>query len=78
MLVGYARVSTNHQNLERQLAVLRAAGCKCIFKEKESGREGVKRPELERAIETLGAWGTIWPQTAISASTRTRGRSYGS
>ena len=23
-------------------------------------------------------WGTIWPQTAISASPRTRGRSYGS
>ena len=54
MLVGYARVSANHQNLDRQLAVLRAAGCKRVFKEKESGREGVRRPELERAIETLG------------------------
>ena len=54
MLVGYARVSANHQNLDRQLAVLKAAGCKRIFKEKESGREGVRRPELERAIEMLG------------------------
>jgi DNA invertase Pin-like site-specific DNA recombinase len=51
MLVGYARVSANHQNLDRQLAVLRAAGCKRVFKEKESGREGVRRPELERAIQ---------------------------
>jgi DNA invertase Pin-like site-specific DNA recombinase len=54
MLVGYARVSANHQNLDRQLAVLKATGCKRIFKEKESGREGIRRPELERAIEALG------------------------
>src|ERR1700674_2618368 len=54
MLVGYARVSASHQNLDRQLAVLRAAGCKRVFKEKESGREGVRRPELERAIQKLG------------------------
>jgi DNA invertase Pin-like site-specific DNA recombinase len=54
MLVGYARVSANHQNLDRQLAVLKAAGCKRVFKEKESGREGIRRPELERAIEELG------------------------
>ena len=54
MLVGYARVSANHQNLDRQLAVLKAAGCKRVFKEKESGREGVRRPELERAIVALG------------------------
>ena len=54
MLVGYARVSANHQSLDRQLALLKAAGCKRIFKEKESGREGIRRPELERAIEFLG------------------------
>jgi DNA invertase Pin-like site-specific DNA recombinase len=54
MLVGYARVSAIHQNLDRQLALLRVAGCKRVFKEKESGREGVRRPELERAIEALG------------------------
>ena len=54
MLVGYARVSAIHQNLDRQLTLLRAAGCKRLFKERESGREGVRRPELERAIEALG------------------------
>ena len=54
MRIGYARVSANHQNLDRQLATLKAAGCKRIFKEKESGREGVKRPQLEKAIDTLG------------------------
>ena len=54
MRIGYARVSANHQNLDRQLATLKAASCKRIFKEKESGREGVKRPQLEKAIDTLG------------------------
>jgi len=54
MLVGYARVSATHQNLDRQLAMLEATGCKRVFWEKRSGREGIKRPELESAIEALG------------------------
>jgi DNA invertase Pin-like site-specific DNA recombinase len=54
MRIGYARVSAAHQNLDRQLAMLRAAGCKRVFKEKQSGRDGVRRPELEKAIEALG------------------------
>jgi DNA invertase Pin-like site-specific DNA recombinase len=53
MLIGYARVSANHQNIDRQLAILKAAGCKRIFKEKQSGREGVKRPALDKAINAL-------------------------
>jgi DNA invertase Pin-like site-specific DNA recombinase len=55
MLFGYARVSAGHQNLARQITVLKQAGCQIIFKEKESGREGVSRPQLERAIAALGA-----------------------
>jgi DNA invertase Pin-like site-specific DNA recombinase len=54
MLVGYARVSATHQNLDRQLAVLKAEGCNRVFREKLSGREGLKRPELEKAIGALG------------------------
>jgi hypothetical protein len=54
MLVGYARVSATHQNMDRQLALLKAAGCKRVFREKLSGREGMKRPGLEKAIEALG------------------------
>ena len=54
MLIGYARVSATHQNLDRQLALLKAEGCKRVFREKLSGREGVKRPELEKAAEALG------------------------
>jgi DNA invertase Pin-like site-specific DNA recombinase len=54
MLIGYARVSATHQNLDRQLAALKAARCRKIYREKLSGREGVKRPELEKAIDALG------------------------
>src|SRR6478672_2770611 len=54
-LIGYARVSTVHQNLARQLGALRAARCKTIFQEKASGKDVKGRPELERAIDQLGA-----------------------
>jgi DNA invertase Pin-like site-specific DNA recombinase len=54
-LIGYARVSTIQQNLDRQLGALRAAGCKTIFAEKASGRDTKGRPELVRAIDALGA-----------------------
>ena len=54
MLIGYARVSTIHQNLDRQLGSLRAAGCTTIFAEKASGKDVKGRPELEKAIDALG------------------------
>jgi DNA invertase Pin-like site-specific DNA recombinase len=54
MLVGYARVSTQNQNLDRQLGALRAAGCKKVFAEKATGKTVKGRPELERAIDALG------------------------
>jgi DNA invertase Pin-like site-specific DNA recombinase len=54
MLIGYARVSAIHQNLDRQLGALRAAGCRRIFAEKASGKDVKRRPELEAAIDNLG------------------------
>lgn len=53
-LYGYARVSTHHQNLDRQLGALRAARCEFIYSEKASGRNTHGRPELEKAIQSLG------------------------
>lgn len=52
--IGYARVSSAHQNLERQLGALVAEGCEKIFKEKASGKSVKGRPELEKAINALG------------------------
>ena len=52
MLIGYARVSTNEQNLDLQKDALEKAGCKEIYVEQASGSKS-SRPELERAIEML-------------------------
>jgi len=51
--VGYARVSTPGQNLDRQIAALRSEGCSEIFREKVSGKNIANRPQLEKAIDKL-------------------------
>jgi DNA invertase Pin-like site-specific DNA recombinase len=44
-LIGYARVSTQGQDLAQQRATLRQGGCTRIFEEKVSGAKR-DRPEL--------------------------------
>jgi len=51
-LYGYARVSTNGQDLSAQDAELMAAGCAKVFKEKASGAK-TDRPELAKLIRRL-------------------------
>jgi DNA invertase Pin-like site-specific DNA recombinase len=53
MKIGYARVSTKQQNLDRQLASLQAEGCDLIYSEKVSGKDTRQRPELRKALEAL-------------------------
>ena len=53
MLIGYARVSTDDQNLDLQRDALTRAGCGKLFEEKESGRAGTKRPAFEAALAFL-------------------------
>lgn len=52
MILGYARVSTEYQNLDAQLDALKAAGAQRIFSDKVSGSLR-KRPELDRLLDQL-------------------------
>lgn len=56
--IGYARVSTDGQKLERQLDALTAYGCRRIFAEKGSGR-ATDRPELAACLEFMNAGDTL-------------------
>src|SRR3954447_12169958 len=51
--VGYARVSTIDQDLETQLARLKAEGCEIVRSEKVSGASRDGRTELATVIEFL-------------------------
>jgi DNA invertase Pin-like site-specific DNA recombinase len=52
MIIGYARVSSDGQTLDAQLASLRAAGAEKVFSEKESGAKTDRRA-LQRALAAL-------------------------
>jgi DNA invertase Pin-like site-specific DNA recombinase len=54
MRVGYARVSSRHQSLDRQITALESYGCKEIFREKARGKTTRNRPQLDRALARLG------------------------
>ena len=62
MLVGYARVSTDDQDLSLQIDALKKSGCKKIFRDKASGTK-TERPGLQAALsyvrdseDTLVVW----------------------
>ena len=52
MIIGYARVSTDGQNLGAQTDALTAAGAGKLFADKISGSKR-ERPELDRMLEQL-------------------------
>lgn len=58
MIFGYARVSKNDQNLDRQLDQLKQAGCNRIYQEKMTGTKK-ERPELTRMMDSLREGDTI-------------------
>lgn len=53
MKIGYARVSTEDQNLDLQRSALKEAGCTDIFEDKISGA-ATRRPGLDRALLRCG------------------------
>jgi len=61
MIIGYARVSTEDQNLDLQLDALKDAGCEKVFQDKISGvkeeRNGLSQVlEVLRPGDTLVVW----------------------
>ncbi|MFD8525288.1 recombinase family protein [Streptomyces capillispiralis] len=82
--IGYARVSTSGQKLERQLDALNAARCRKIFADKKSGKNAL-RPELKachaflnpgdtRVVPSLDRYGrSLQDLINMVAELRTRG-----
>ena len=71
VLIGYARVSTQDQNLDLQTEALTKAGCKRIFNDKISGSRA-ERPGLTKALEMLREGDTliVWKLNRLGRSVK--------
>jgi DNA invertase Pin-like site-specific DNA recombinase len=71
MLIGYARVSTQDQNLELQLEALTKAGCQKVFEDTISGTRA-ERPGLGKALEMLREGDTlvVWKLDRLGRSVK--------
>ena len=69
MKIGYARVSTEDQDLRLQRAALAAVECRRFFEEKVSGAKR-DRPELARMLDQLrdGDVVIVWKLDRLSRS----------
>ena len=57
--IGYARVSTDDQDLSIQKAALEREGAQIVFEEKRSGKDRKGRPQLELALKVLAKGDTL-------------------
>jgi DNA invertase Pin-like site-specific DNA recombinase len=57
--LGYARVSTGEQSLDRQQDELRAAGAGMVYSEVGSGKKGAVRPQWEELLRSLRQGDTL-------------------
>ena len=71
MLIGYARVSTQDQNLDLQTEALAKVGCKKIFDDKISGSHA-ERPGLAKVQEALREGDTlvVWKLDRLGRSVK--------
>jgi DNA invertase Pin-like site-specific DNA recombinase len=71
MLIGYARVSTQDQNLDLQIDALIKAGCEKIFDDRLSGSRA-ERPGFAKTLEMLREGDTlvIWKLDRLGRSVK--------
>src|SRR5918998_484036 len=71
MYIGYARVSTDDQNLDLQQDALQKVDCELIFTDTVSGTKA-RRPGLEQALSHLRAGDTlvVWRLDRLGRSLR--------
>jgi DNA invertase Pin-like site-specific DNA recombinase len=71
VLIGYARVSTQDQNLDLQIDALTKAGCKKLFDDKISG-SSKERPGLTKALDMLREGDTlvVWKLDRLGRSVK--------
>lgn len=69
MLVGYARVSTDDQNLDLQRDALQKAGCEHVFQDLTGGAKA-ERPGLKQALDYSRSGDTlvVWRLDRLSRS----------
>jgi DNA invertase Pin-like site-specific DNA recombinase len=72
MKYGYARVSTDDQTPALQLAALKRAGCKTLFKDAGLSGATTKRPALSRCLKALrpGDVLVVWKLDRLGRSLR--------
>jgi DNA invertase Pin-like site-specific DNA recombinase len=72
MKYGYARVSTEDQTPALQLAALKKAGCKTVFKDDGISGATTKRPALLRCLKKLEPGDTliVWKLDRLGRSLR--------
>jgi DNA invertase Pin-like site-specific DNA recombinase len=57
--LGYARVSTGEQSLDRQQDELKAAGAEVVYQEVGSGKKGAPRPQWDELLRSLRQGDTL-------------------
>ena len=69
--IGYARVSTDDQNLDLQKDALNKVGCQVIYEEAASGKNS-ERPELDQCLKALRSGDTlvVWRLDRLGRSLR--------
>jgi DNA invertase Pin-like site-specific DNA recombinase len=72
MKIGYARVSTEEQNLDLQLHALKASGCTSVYKDSGVSGAAAERPGLARALARIGHGDVlvVWKLDRLSRSLR--------